>query len=102
MISIIVLVVSLVVAYNVKLQQAVEHGLKKSSAALSGPEKLIVWILSILNPVTTGAVFYYVWKKLLPNKARSANFISMWVFLVYIIIIAWLAASGTYWQYLKV
>lgn len=141
MLSIIVLVVSLVVAYNIKfkhvtergtkkinvnlgaldkifvwfvsifnpilaglltdsakLLQVTEHGFNKSSVSLSRQEKVIVWILSILNPVIAGAVFYYVWKKLLPNKARTAIFISMWVFLVYIII--WFA-SGSYQQYFR-
>lgn len=43
---------------------------------LSTKEKVICWILCILNPVMAGAIFYYGWKKKLPKKAEQANKIS--------------------------
>lgn len=53
---------------------------------LSGGEKLYIWIASLLNPVFSGAVFYYGWKKLLPHKAKQANSISLWAFLILIVV----------------
>ena len=53
---------------------------------LSGGEKLYVWITSLLNPVFCGAVFYYGWKGVLPRKARQANAISLWAFLIEIML----------------
>jgi len=53
---------------------------------LGGLEMLYVWIACFLSPVFSGAVFYYGWKKLLPHKAKQANAISLWAFLILIII----------------
>ena len=65
------------------------RGQAKSGQALndlSGGEKIYIWISSLLNPVFSGAVFYYGWKKLLPIKAKKANAISLWAFLIEIVL----------------
>lgn len=54
---------------------------------LSGGEKFYIWIASLLNPVFSGAVFYYGWKKMLPQKAKQANSISLWAFLIEIVVV---------------
>lgn len=54
---------------------------------LSGGEKLYIWIASLLNPVFSGAVFYYGWKKVLPQRAKQANSISLWAFLIEIVLV---------------
>ena len=53
---------------------------------LSGTEKAIVWIVCFLNPVLSGAIFYYGWKKKLPVKARKANDISLWAFAIEVLL----------------
>jgi hypothetical protein len=56
------------------------------ASTLSGGEKTFIWIASLLNPIFSGAVFYYGWKKLLPMKAKQANHISMWAFLIELVL----------------
>ena len=58
-----------------------------SQDPLSTKFKIIIGILSFFNPVIAGAVFYYGWKKKLPIKARQANQISLWMFLVFILVV---------------
>lgn len=43
---------------------------------LEGREKIIVWAANIVNPVIAGFLFYYMWRKSFPNKAKQANRIS--------------------------
>lgn len=50
------------------------------SDSLEGKERLIVWIANIINPVITGFLFYYMWRKSFPDKAKQANRISFIVF----------------------
>jgi hypothetical protein len=40
----------------------------------------------LIDPVVAGAFFYYGWKKMLPNKAKQANAISLWAFLILLIL----------------
>jgi len=40
---------------------------------LQGKEKIIVWIANIVNPLIAGFLFYYMWRKNFPNKAKQAN-----------------------------
>lgn len=47
-----------------------------SQDPLTGQEKLLIWILCIFNPVLAGAILYYGWRKVLPEKAKMANQIS--------------------------
>lgn len=44
---------------------------------LSGTEKLYIWIICLFNSIIGGAILYYGWKNRLPQKAKSANHISM-------------------------
>jgi len=43
---------------------------------LGGKEKVIVWIANIINPLVAGSLFYYMWRKHFPNKAKQSNTIS--------------------------
>lgn len=43
---------------------------------LQGNEKIIVWVANIINPLIAGFLFYYMWKKSFPNKAKQANKVS--------------------------
>lgn len=53
---------------------------------LTDGEKLYVWILSLLSPILAGAIFYYGWKKVAPEKAKSANRISIIALLILIVV----------------
>jgi len=44
-----------------------------SQSPLSTSEKIIVWLLCIVNPVFAVIVFYYGWRKRLPAKAKESN-----------------------------
>lgn len=66
-----------------------------SQEMLTGNEKLLVWLFCFLNPIIAGAVFYYGWKKNLPMKAKAANQISLWAFLI--LVIFWGLASSQGW-----
>lgn len=43
---------------------------------LQGNEKIIVWIANIVNPLIAGFLFYYMWRKNFPSKAKQSNTIS--------------------------
>lgn len=47
---------------------------------LQGNEKIIVWIANIINPLIAGFLFYYMWRKSFPDKAKQANRVSFIVF----------------------
>lgn|SRR3989338_6423254 len=51
-----------------------------SQSPLSTSEKIIVWLLCIVNPVFAVIVFYYGWRKRLPAKAKESNRIAFIVF----------------------
>ncbi len=72
------------IGYMVSVRGKVKTG--QAVDQLSGGEKLYIWITCLLNPVFSGAVFYYGWKKLLPQKAKQANSISLWAFFLEIVI----------------
>ncbi len=54
---------------------------------LSTKEKTYIWIFSIINPVITGGVTYYLYKDSYPAKARQANTISFITFIPWMIFI---------------
>jgi len=69
----------------------------KSNEGLTKNQKILAWVFSFLNPVIAGAVMYFMWKGEYPNKAKQANHISLWVFLIYVIsytAFAFFVASG--------
>lgn len=47
-----------------------------SNDKLQGNEKIIVWVANIINPLLAGFLFYYMWKKSFPLKAKEANKVS--------------------------
>lgn len=82
-ISLIILVVA--IFYMISVKKKAQTG--QVNDMLSGGEKLYIWISSLLNPVFSGAVFYYGWKKMMPHRAKQANAISLWAFLIEIILV---------------
>ncbi len=48
--------------------------------------KVIIWILCILNPIIAGTILYYGWRKRMPIMAHQANQISLWAFLILLVI----------------
>jgi len=65
-----------------------------SDESLTTNQKIAAWIFSIINPVITGAVMYYMWRNKYPAKARQANHISIIVFLIEIVIGFYIGFSG--------
>ncbi|QQS16037.1 MAG: hypothetical protein IPK84_01615 [Candidatus Moraniibacteriota bacterium] len=65
-----------------------------SDEKLTTNQKIAAWTFSIINPVITGAVMYYMWRCKYPTKARQANHISIIVFLVELAIGFFIAFSG--------
>ncbi|MDO8524515.1 MAG: hypothetical protein Q7R99_02715 [bacterium] len=57
-----------------------------SVEVLNKREKVVTWIFSLLNPVITGAVMYFMWRKSHPQKAKQANKISWICFLIQAVI----------------
>jgi hypothetical protein len=51
---------------------------------LSGKEKLLVFVLCLVNPIVLGAIFYYGWKKKLPQQAKTANYLSFAAFVIFL------------------
>jgi hypothetical protein len=54
---------------------------------LSTKEKTYIWIFSLINPVITGGVTYYMYTDSYPAKARQANIISFITFIPWIIVV---------------
>jgi len=65
-----------------------------SEEPLTSTQKVLTWIFCIFNPILAGAILYYGWKKVLPVKAKEANKISMWAFLLVIVIYGVLLFTG--------
>lgn len=57
-----------------------------SVEVLSKRGKVVIWIFSLLNPVITGAVMYFMWHKSHPQKAKQANKISWICFFIQAVI----------------
>lgn len=64
-----------------KTKKTVPEG-QTATEPLTGQEKMFIWVLSLLSPILVGATFYYGWKKKLPVKAKQANSISLWAFIL--------------------
>jgi magnesium-transporting ATPase (P-type) len=64
---------------------------QKMQEPLSSTEKLYIWLLVLISPIVSGAIFYYGWKKTMPVKARQANKIN-WLGFVIIIALAYASA----------
>ncbi|MFH1773325.1 MAG: hypothetical protein ABH818_03210 [Patescibacteria group bacterium] len=68
-ILIIAFIVSILIMKKIKSQSSNQDKLNKN-------EKIIVWATCLLAPFFAGLVYYFGWKKLLPQKAKEANNIS--------------------------
>jgi preprotein translocase subunit YajC len=65
-----------------------------SLEALTGKEKLLVFVLCLVNPILLGAIFYFGWKKKLPQQAKTANRLSFLAFGVFLIVVAYFTFSS--------
>ncbi len=81
-ISLAVLIVS--VWYMISIRGKAKAG--QVTDSLTGGEKIYIWISSLLNPIFSGAVFYYGWKKMMPRRAKQANSISLWAFVLELVL----------------
>lgn len=72
--------------YMVKIRKTVKKG-SQSMEALTKNEKILIWIICFLNPIASGAIYYFGWIKRLPQKAKQANKIS-WIALILLIIVS--------------
>ncbi|MBP9701632.1 MAG: hypothetical protein KBD47_01460 [Candidatus Pacebacteria bacterium] len=73
------------IALMINRRGKVQKG-QTSQEGLIRSEKGMVWVLSLLNPILCGAILYYGWKNILPNKAKKANQISLLAFFIWILI----------------
>lgn len=79
------IVLIIVIVWMVKGRKSVPEG-QVVADPLTGKQKLAMWVLCFMNPVLSGAVFYYGWKNKLPTKAKQANQISLWAFFILILL----------------
>ena len=61
---------------------------------LTRKEKLLVFVLCLINPVLLGAILYYGWRRKLPRQAKTANRLSFTAFGIFLIIIAYFVISS--------
>lgn len=86
---IISIVGSLITMKKAKKNLNLEKGLQE---LLVGDEKKKVFILSLLNPIWAGIIFYFGWRKVLPMKAKTANhmtFLALFIWIVASYIFNW-------------
>ncbi len=62
------------------------HAEQPSLEPLTGKEKLLVFVLCLVNPILLGAIFYFGWKKKLPQQAKTANRLSFIAFAIFLIL----------------
>jgi hypothetical protein len=53
---------------------------------MTTPERTVVWLMALVNPIATGAILYYGWRHAFPTKAKEANRISQCIFLAYVVL----------------
>jgi len=56
-----------------------------SQQSLIGNEKVKAWILAFCNPIWTGVILYFGWRKKLPTKAKKVKiifFISLGIWII--------------------
>jgi Na+-transporting methylmalonyl-CoA/oxaloacetate decarboxylase gamma subunit len=73
-----------VLAYSIYFMKSVKKNSSKDSG-LTKAEKIKVIASEALNPLIAGAIYYYGWRKQLPQKANQANKYSFIIFGAYIL-----------------
>lgn len=75
------------------------HADMKSSVTgndeLTRSEKIWAWIACLINPVISGAIMYYMWRRYFPNKAKQANqisFMAVFIWAILFIVIGYMPA----------
>lgn len=71
----IVLVLALIASILI-MRKIKSQNISKIQDKLNKNEKIIVWITCLLAPFFVGLVYYFGWKKTMPQKAKEANNIS--------------------------
>lgn len=89
----VVIVSAITLIFAIVTKKKVLQG-QISSESLTQGEKIITWVLCIVDPVIAGAILYYTWKKILPQKAKQANKISWVATILGILLAAYLFANG--------
>ncbi len=90
-----VLVFITTIIYMIHKRRPVAKG-EALDAPLTRGEVIAVTVFCLLDPILTGAIFYYGWKKRLPVKSRQANRISIWAFVIEIVLgVLYLFVSST-------
>ena len=78
----VVLVISLIASFFIMKKIKSQTDTNKNQEALSKNEKIIVWITCLGAPLFAGLIYYFGWKKTLPQKAKQANNISWLAMLI--------------------
>lgn len=64
-----------------------------NNEGLTSTQRTMAWVFSIINPIITGGVMYFMWRHNFPTKAKQANNISIIVFLLWIVVGLFIAFS---------
>jgi hypothetical protein len=80
------LILGVMIWFTVTAHRAYPKG-KVNKETLTKREKIFVWVLSLLNPILTGAVFYYSWIRKLHTKAVQANRVSWIALVIWVVLI---------------
>ncbi|MHC4153262.1 MAG: hypothetical protein ACYSSP_14380 [Planctomycetota bacterium] len=74
-----------VIVFEIITKRKLEKG-QISEEPLTVGEKVLTWICCLFNPIISGAILYYGWRKRLPTKAKTANRISWIAFSIVILL----------------
>ena len=64
-----------------------------NNEGLTSTQRTMAWVFSIINPIIAGGVMYFMWRHNFPTKAKQANNISIIVFLLWVVVGAFIAFS---------
>jgi hypothetical protein len=78
----IVLVLAFIASFLIMRKIKLQSSPNNTQDKLSKNEKVIVWITCLLAPFFAGLVYYFGWKKTMPQKAKEANNISWTAMLI--------------------
>ena len=62
-----------------------------NNEGLTSTQRTMAWVFSIINPIITGGVMYFMWRHNFPAKAKQANNISIIAFLLWVVVGALIA-----------
>jgi hypothetical protein len=85
--SIVALILGIWIAVRKRKNTTAEE---PNVASLTFAEKWVIFVLCFFNPIILGVIFYYGWKKRLPQQAKAANWLSIIAFVIVSILFLWL------------